>query len=51
MKLIVWQHRGRILCVSRNLNIEWHERKYKTVKQRKASVTEEYHPLAIEENR
>ena len=51
MKLIVWQHRGCISGLNQNCNIELCERKYKTVKQRKPSITEESHLVAVEENR
>ena len=51
MKLTVWQRRGRISCLSQNYNIEWCERKIQTVKQSKASIAEESHLVAVEENR
>jgi hypothetical protein len=51
MKLIVWQHRGRISCLSQNQNIEWCERKLQNYEQSKESITEESHLVVVEERR
>jgi hypothetical protein len=51
MKLTVWQHRGRISCLSQIVISNGVREKYKTVKQSKASIVEESHLVAVEENR
>jgi hypothetical protein len=50
MKLTIWHHRGCILCLSQNCNIEWCERETQIVKQSKASIVEESHLVEVEEN-